>query len=782
MAAYESGEKPPLQGVSQQIPRERLPGQCTAQENMLSDPVQGLRRRPGAEYKYSLTMAGATADKVLGWFTDVAGKNVHVVLNLADGTIKLLDEAYAVLATLAGGSYLTSTVRKNIRATVVGDEIFLVNTAIKPVEVAAGAGVNPDKRGFFYVVSGAFNQTYTVTATSSVGTYTATYTTPNGTGAGDAALSTPDYIAGQLRNALNTNKATVGLTIVDVGEAYVYVQGDTGTTGVKITSSLSSVLMTVSRDSYVTSESQLPAKLPASGDDYIMRVGDVKLPRYYRYESTLQAWLESGAFASPAGLDNMPISIQNIAGVWSLNTADYEGRLAGDALSNPVARFVEFGITGLGSFQGRLVLLSGAQVYMSASGKPRRFYRSTVVSLLDSDTIHIGSSANSSAAYEYCIPYQKDLLLFSSKYQALVPAGNVAITPRTATVIVTSGYGADMESSPVTLGRSIMYPAPRSADFFGMLEMIPSPSTESQYVSVEVTPHLPKYMGGRCRFGVSSTTANMAMFSPTTDKKTLIVHEYQWDGDKKSQQAWHRWTFKYDIASAYFTGDDVHILFVANGVVVAAAIDPKTGVLTSEAERRPFLDLYAPVSIVDHVVTVPAWLLSFDPTVEASAKLVVRSGNLAGSLVGATPGDGILTTVLSHPTGDVYIGLPYTSTFSPTSPAYRDQNGAVVGTNKATLLRYLVGTANSQAYDVLVKDAASPSDAEAVDAPTLYWSSSELELGFTPEANESVAVIPCRTNANTTTIVLSTSGVGEMNVVSLDHVMKYQAKIRRRTI
>ena len=38
-----------LQGVSQQIPRERLQGQLTTQRNMLSDLVTGIRRRPGLQ-------------------------------------------------------------------------------------------------------------------------------------------------------------------------------------------------------------------------------------------------------------------------------------------------------------------------------------------------------------------------------------------------------------------------------------------------------------------------------------------------------------------------------------------------------------------------------------------------------------------------------------------------------------------------------------------------------------------------------------------------------------
>lgn len=42
MSTYEAAYKSLLQGVSQQLPEERLPGQLTAQVNMVSDPVTNL--------------------------------------------------------------------------------------------------------------------------------------------------------------------------------------------------------------------------------------------------------------------------------------------------------------------------------------------------------------------------------------------------------------------------------------------------------------------------------------------------------------------------------------------------------------------------------------------------------------------------------------------------------------------------------------------------------------------------------------------------------------------
>jgi predicted small integral membrane protein len=777
MSTFESSFKSLLQGVSQQIARERQPGQVTAQENMLSDPVTNVRRRPGAEFKFSLSSAGATASNIKAIYTDIANYTVHVVVNTSSGTVTVMDKLYATLATLTD-SYLIAADSKSIQLATVGDEIFMLNKEKQPTQSGVGTGIAPDKRGMFFIAAGAFSKAYVVSITTSMGTITATYSTPTGAAAGDAALATPVHIATQLSTALASQVTAVGLKAPAQIESYIYLESLGTATNVTVNSSTGSAYIMVSKDSYFTVEGNLPAQLHATADGWIVRVGDIRTPKYFKYVSSRTAWLESGDYNSPTTLASMPISLVRTGAVWALDNAAYEGRLAGDDLSNPPPRFIEHPITGVGAYQGRLVLLCGSQILMSASSKPRRFYRSTITSILDSDPIAVGASANTSAAYEYAIPFQKDLLLFSGKYQALIPSGNTAITPRTATCVLTSAYSADMTSSPVTLGRTLMYPTPRSEDFFGVLEMVPSSQVDSQYVSGDSTAHLPKYLGGKCRFSVASSTAGAVLFAPSGDDHSLIVHEFTWDGDKKVQQAWHRWTFPYAVSCAYFANELIVLLLVNDGKVVGCTIDPRVGVLTFASGRKPFLDLHSQGTIVDNLLDLPAWLLAFDPAAASKITLTVRTGPMAGEKVGYSVEGTKLRTVRSWPTGDVSIGYPYRSVLSPSTPVIKDTNDVIISTSKTTLLRYVISTANSSEYEVQVRDAHNP-DEVAQDVGTLYWSSNDLSPGKAAYAPESSAVVPCRTNVNSTTMVISTSGTGELNVVSLEYLLKFNVKYKR---
>lgn len=778
MTVFESSYKSLLQGVSQQIPRERQPGQVSAQENMLSDVVTNVRRRPGAEYKFDYPEAGATAHNIKAWYTDISGSTVHVLLNTTTGIIRVYDPEFNVQA-IVQNDYLVTSDSSDIQASTIGDELFFLNRSVQPSAIGGSTGTDPNTKGCFYIPAGAFSKTYTVTVATNLGSVTGSYTTPTGAGAGDAAVSTPDYIAGAIVTDLQNNGiAGIGASM-QITQSYVYILASTGTvTYLTVNSSTGTGYLIVSKDAYFPSEGYLPEVLPSVANGWIVRVGDVRTPKYYTYNSSRTAWLESGDWESPTSITDMPISLTKDNGSWVLVTEDFEGRLAGDESTNPNPRFCTYPITGIGAYQGRLVLLSGPQVLLSASNNPRRFYRSTITTILDSDTIGIGSSANTSASYEYCVPFQKDLLLFSAMYQALIPSGNVAITPRTATVLPTSSYSADMTSAPVPLGQTLMYATPRSAEFFGVLEMLPSNSVDSQYVSHDSTAHLPKYFGGKCRFGVSSSTSGTALFAPSGDTHSLIVHEYLWEGEQKIQQSWHHWTFPYPIASAYFANEQIILIFVNSGNILGCGIDPRTGVLTFDTGRKPFLDLHSPSEISNHIVPIPDWMLTFDSTIASRLALTVRYGALAGERVGFSVEGTNLRTVRSYPSGTVSLGIPYTSAISPTQPVVKDANEVVIGTTKTTILRYVIGTQNSSEYEVLVKDAHNP-DELASPIGTLYWSSTELELGRANYAPESLATVPCRTNASSTTMLISTDGLGELNVVSIEYVLKFNQKIQR---
>ncbi|CAI3971406.1 tail protein [Variovorax phage VAC_51] len=786
MAAFEGSQKNMLQGVSQQLQRERLEGQVSSQMNMLSDVVTGVRRRPGAEVQTIRNdITNAMPKQIVAWDGDLAGQRIKVLLNGVDGVLRIFDPEWNELSSFTN-SYFQFANRTDIQHTITADKMYVLNRSKVPFVATRSSSTNNTRKGFFFIKSGTFATRYAVTVSDSGAAFTAEYTTPEANIAGAAAQSTPEYINARL--AEQVAGAFGGSWGVAASGSYTYVM--TASPGCRVTTNNSASFVGVSNQQYVQQISDLPSRLPSAGDGLVIAVGSVATPTYYRFNFGTGVWQEGPKEGSATSLGNMPPYVfVNSGGAWALGS-DYEGRLAGDDNTNPDPSFLNYGIDGIGSFQGRLVLLNGSKVNMSASNKPQRFWRSTIETVLVSDPIEVGASANSSAAYQYCVPFNKDLLLFSEKYQALVPGGGSILGPANATVVVTSTYESDMSSAPLPLGRTVMFPAPRSKDFFGLMEMLPSPYTDSQYVSSDVTAHLPKYLNGRCRFSVSSSVSGIGLFASSTDLRTLVVHEYTWDGDEKAQQAWHKWTFPYDIADAFFAGSEINLIFVNNGHLLVATIDPRIGTLTADAERRPFLDIYAPASVVKTdsdptvggTVTISANLVGFDPLWYSKARLADRAIELLGEEVGIDQriAPNTLVTVPSFGEGEVTMGIPYRSSISPSMPMVKDSNGVVISANKLTLLRFMIGTANSSEYEAIVSDSGDDSGDTQEDMATLYWGSADLDLGDPRISTESTAILPCRTNAATTTVILFTESLGELNLISLEYVCRYNQKLKRR--
>ena len=804
MAAFEDSYKAQLQGVSQQLPKDRLDGQLTEQLNMISDPVTNLRRRPGAQFAYSFVDLMGSDARVAAWSTNIGELECHIVANAGTGTVQVTkyDAAAGAYTSLLSfqNPYLIATNAANLRTAAVGNELFFVNMEQTVQAAPPDTTKPPGRRAFFEVLAGAFNKKYEVSVTGNSGTtITVSYTTPTGANTGDANLSTPQHIASQLAGQINT-AVGFGIAATPPGSVTAYLDLTSSTvflldafvltpvSTLKVSTTAGKLFITASGDSYVSDANLLPAAMPQDGgnlaDGYIVATGSVSAPVYYKYVASTLSWLEVGEFLSPGSLTNVPISVRRgVAAnfepaVVVVDTA-FEGRFAGDALSNPNPPFVGQRITGVGSYEGRLVLMTGNLVTMSASGKPRRWYRSTVTSVLDGDVISVGASAAASASWTQATQYGQDLLVFSSRYQGVVPGGNSALTPRTATLRVLSEYSGDDLSTPVNTGRTVMFAKPVSDAYFGIMEMVASQYADSTYTSYEATGHIPRYMQGRCRLAVSAPSANMVAFLSSVERNTLVVHEYTWQGDTKVQQAWHKWSFALPVASAFFSGSRLHLVFSQNERIIVLQIDSKASVSIDDDPYRAPLDFSAVYTLVAGRAAIPGWV-SIGLTAQMPGLVAcVGSGMAASEPLRLTSDTGEFVAS-DLPEGKAIIGLPFTSRVEFTPPMLKDHNGVRVTTNKATVSRFVLGTNASREFDVSVSDQHS-TDVQPYTVSPLNFSSTELELGHARVGGPNSAVtIPARTLAESTRLITTSGGTGEMNITSLEYVMKTKEQIQRK--
>lgn len=763
-----------LQGVSQQTPTERLAGQCSEQLNMLADPVTGVRRRPSTKYLRSLVEVGVVSTPELFTTTyDTGNGSTVLCINPATGAYAVFDTSSALVTISGVDPYFVAPAASALQSVSLGGVLYIVNTD-KPVQVQVSntGKLDPQTTGFYFVRSGAFSKAYTVQVKLGGTEYTATYTTPDGTAVGDAAKAVPERITMELRDRLLT--AGVPPTSMYRTGATLFIKDSAGP--VVVTSDSGSSYILASTSSNVPLETDLPPYLDPVADGALCSVGTgAQTIVWYQYKDSTRTWVEVGAYGSPSGITSTssPRKLDSSGmGVFAI-----EGRLAGDDVTNESPAFIRDGlITGLGVYQGRLIILSGAYVSASAAGKPARFYRSTVTSLLPSDRIDIASGSSQNATFRQAVQFNRDLVLLGDTVQAVIPAGQTLLTPETASIVLTSDVVCDSSIRPTGTMQTLLYPSPRSAQYAAVLELVPSQYTSSQYLTQDITTHIPKYLQGRVRLTAGATNAGIAVFGVSGNLSDLVVHQYHFNADGKAQQAWYKWDFPYPVLSAEFTRTGMYLVVKVGTGAAVMFMDVRVGGAGLTGEQSAFVDAYAEVDVVDGVVSIPAHLVGALPD---KLLLVHSAGTMLGESVGIKEISGAtLTTVAPITSSTMLLGFKYRSLYAPTPPVLRDQNDIAIGTERVGLLRYILNTQNTGEFYVRVQDATRGVDytnkvsAVPMNSPMLYPDAAI-------RADRGSVTIPCRTTAESTHLSVFTESGAELNVLTLEYILKHNQRRRR---
>ena len=664
----------------------------------------------------------------------------------------------------------------NIRTVTIGGVSWLANTEIKPTLGPTDATKkDPDGSGWFYVLTGAYSKQYSLTIEVS-GTFSKTYTynTPSGSDVSHVALSVPEYIATALYNALAADAAFLALFEATQDGPAIHIRKKVGavyTNPIKTVTTAGKLYAIASGAMQVPLVTDLPANLPTTADGVVTAIGtNPRSLAYYRWEDVSSTWIETGAYSSAATVLNMPWKLAIAEGVVTLSEPVFEGRLSGDTENNPYSAFTLFGITGISAYQGRLVLLAGGYTCMSASNRPLRFMRSTVTDLRDDDPIEISAGALAAASFQYAEPFNKDLVLISASHQAVVPAGQSAITPKNALVVLSSTEAVAVTAPPTVMGRTLIYATAVSPEFYGAGELIPSQDSNSQYIANNMTAHIPRYVEGTCRSIVSVSAANMGCYLGSKPNEVL-VNEYAWSGDERIQNAWHKWLFEAPILSMHTAKGVLVVVYKINGKAVLTTLDTRSASYQQTDSIPAFLDNRTNVTVVDNTFSVPVHLrdLAFVDSIRAAQ----FEGSLTGEPVGIVDidtGTWVVTVVRSFPSGMLTVGYNYESGLTPTEPYVRDKDQRPILSANAHLLRYIVGVRNTGEFDITINSVRY--DPAITDDSGVRWSSAELGLGQKQAVAYGKVIVPVRAVSEETSVTFSTDDTREMNISNISYTIK----------
>jgi hypothetical protein len=550
-----SGQVPNLvNGVSQQPPALRLATQADKQVNCYSTVVKGLTNRPPIEH--------------IARIADAIDENAFVHIINRD-----TDERYTAVATSTdlkvydfagnektvtfpnGKGYLsTSSPVERLAALTVADYTFFINKD-KLVGKLPDLSPNYGSQGLVVVRAGNYGRTYRIFIN---GVLYVSLKTPDGSAAAHTSdidtttmadimvkvLTGAAYTAGA--SAVSGTALGAGWT-VDRNNSTIYIKKNDGTAfTMKVEDGQNGNAMYVVKDTTAQFED-----LPLFGyQNFHVKIqgrsADGAGDYYALCMSNQQnVWKESVAEGVQIGLDplTMPFAlVRNADGTFTFKANTWNTRLVGDDDSNPYASFVGRSINDIYFHKNRLGFLADENCIMSCGGDYFKFWRTTVLSLLDDDPIDIAASHDKVSILRSAIPYQENLLLFSDQTQFRLEGGDI-LTPQTASLPATTEFQSSTKAKPVGAGTSVFFAVEKNS-YSALQEYFVDSDTRTNDAR-DVTAHVPEYVpAGIFKMAATSNESVLVCLS-SKDQDSLYIYKYLYDdaGNSKLQSSWSRWDF-----------------------------------------------------------------------------------------------------------------------------------------------------------------------------------------------------------------------------------------------
>lgn len=737
MALYTSSWDRPIQGISQQPPKNRIGGQCSDQKNGVASAVRGLYKRNGSSFLTEFSAPNGT--KLHSFYNSLGqGYLLSVEPNSTQVKATKLFGDFSTTVIQADSYIQTNNPLRDLQLVSISDTTFLINKTRVPTK-SSSASAPKERRAIVNVQFADYGREYAIYIN---GTKVSNYVTPDGSESAHIKQVDTSFVAAQLyqNSYVNDGRYRIYEQLFDTngnlinsftrgGIQYQSVVTDiqgvptwqyyapVGSTGLNQLSGFSVTLqdntITFSRTDgadfdirtkdgangrdliaikgRVISLDQLPSIAPSGYTVEVVGNSGKADPYFLKAESTDAGkirWVETLAPSTSLGLtaSTLPRTLLNTGeATFAYSLGDWASRKVGSEDTNPDPAFVTDGvpIRDLGVFQNRLVILAGESVTYSRSGEFFELYRSSVQDLLDTDPISVFADTDrDNSIFAYAI-LDGDLVFFSKNGQFL-QSGEHPITPENATLRYVSTFEAIDGVHPVAAGDVIFFPFS-----YGGATGIREFYTDSLIATKKarpITDHVSQLLQGKASQLITSRSRDI-LFVLAEPKTRIYVYQWLWQGQDRVQSAWSYWESSEiveEILYAFIEVDQLYICARVGGKVQIEVLD------LSDAVSDP---LGFEVKL-DHKIGAVAtragdtWKAAIPPSIGYDFVVIqgVDCTDAGSEVAWEFDGDFITTQDdLGLDEAPIIFGRPYEFLYEPTMPFMTDQSGRVIDTDRLTL-------------------------------------------------------------------------------------------------
>ena len=571
-----------IQGISQQPDAQRDPSQGEIQINGVSSIAEGLRKRDSSR---TLAKVSDTAFGDAFFHTILRDQQEEYISVITKSSIKVFDlegTEQTVTADTNAFDYLSTVTdaRQQIRAVTIADYTFITNTKKATAMDTATAPVSPrpPHECLVWVKQAVYGNEYKLTVNGK----TATVTTPvaavvtNGSTVTENRISSEE-IAQNLINGLNTAGLS-GFTLERSGSV-IWIWGTSAIT-VSATDAKANATITAILDE-VQVFTELPTIAPTGYQVQITGDPGTNFDNYYvEFEPRSGsfgegAWVETVSPGVEYKLDpdTMPhvlirktdgsfwfgaVKGQTVAGIPD-DVPEWGERVSGDYDTVPDPSFVGYAINDIFIYKNRLGFLADENVVLSRVREFFEFFPETVTTVLDTDPIDVVASNNRVSVLRYAVPYQDELILFSSQIQFRFNAAETVLTPATAQITVLTQFDVDVNVRPQQAGGGIFF-MQSNGQWSQMREFaVRGAGTALTADAADLTGYVSSYIPDDC-FKLTINDAGNAAFLISSKVTTGFgaedyrkrIYTYKWflrnqgSGAERVQNSWSYWEFGAD--------------------------------------------------------------------------------------------------------------------------------------------------------------------------------------------------------------------------------------------
>ena len=259
-------------------------------------------------------------------------------------------------------------------------------------------------------------------------------------------------------------------------------------------------------------------------------------------------------------LKNMPVIMKRESdgsyNVTIMKTADMlRPPLVGNDTNNKDPNFVGKTINQIFYMNGRIGVVSGDSVTFSETNMLWNFYVSTVINVLDSDTLEVKIASEKVLQIYNASVFQSGVLLMTSEGQYLYNTEN-GISPTNVYVNRLSNYNYNPAGGTIYDGDSIVFTGTSGTTSRVYRYRVARLTSENK--AIDLTIQVPTYIEGEIQ-QVRNYTEDGTLIVRVKDKKFLYLYKEIISGDQMVQSSWYKWDF-----SNIVTDNILHITVINN--------------------------------------------------------------------------------------------------------------------------------------------------------------------------------------------------------------------------